>query len=152
MWNEIRNENDIESLMTEYGGFHDSCIVSINYQSGAKVDSEGAMLNGELTEHTLDMVLHSQWNKAIQLHFTGVRKCNIVGWQDNYFCDIFGAYISFHNDLLGKTCDDKLIVWADDEYFIPTNYTEERLISPNATNCTYIIAEKLSWRMITEEN
>lgn len=53
MWNEIRNENDIESLMTEYGGFHDSCIVSINYQSGAKVDSKGAMLNGELMEHLL---------------------------------------------------------------------------------------------------
>ena len=38
MWNEIKNEIDIENLMKEYCGFHDSCIVSINYHSGAFVD------------------------------------------------------------------------------------------------------------------
>lgn len=151
MWNEIKNENDIESLMDEYGGFHDSCIVSIKYQSGAKVDCNNAMSNGELLEHSVEMVLHSQWNNPIELRFIGVRKCSIVGWQDNYFCDIFGAYLSFHTDLLGKTRDDKLIVWADFENFNPTNYIEEKLISPNAANCTYIIAEKLLWRIITED-
>jgi len=30
MWNEIKNEFDIENLMKEYSRFHDSCIVSIN--------------------------------------------------------------------------------------------------------------------------
>lgn len=152
MWNEIKNENDIESLMDEYGGFHDSCIVSIKYQSGAKVDCNNAMSNGELLEHSVEMVLHSQWNNPIELCFIGVRKCSIVGWQDNYFCDIFGAYIKFHIDLLGKTRDDKLIVWADDgEWFDPTKYTEEKLISSNAANCTYVIAEKMFWRIITED-
>ncbi len=151
MWNEIKNENDIESIMNEYGGFHDSCIVSVNYHSGAYVDDNGGMANGELLEHSVEMVLHSQWNNPIELHFIGVRKCSIVGWQDNYFCDIFGAYLSFHTDLLGKTRDDKLIVWADYENFNPTNYIEEKLISPNAANCTYIIAEKLLWRIITED-
>ncbi len=151
MWNEIKNENDIESLMGEYGGFHDSCIVSVNYQSGAYVDDNGGMANGELLEHSVEIVLHSQWNNPIELRFIGVRKCSIVGWQDNYFCDIFGAYLSFHTDLLGKTRDDKLIVWADYENFNPTNYIEEKLISPNAANCTYIIAEKLLWRIMTED-
>lgn len=151
MWNEIKNENDIEIIMNEYGGFHDSCIVSVNYHSGAYVDDNGGMANGELLEHSVEMVLHSQWNNPIELRFIGVRKCSIVGWQDNYFCDIFGAYLSFHTDLLGKTRDDKLIVWADYENFNPTNYIEEKLISPNAANCTYIIAEKLLWRIITED-
>ena len=94
MWNEIKNEIDIENLMKEYSGFHDSCIVSINYHSGAFVDDTGAMANGELHEHSIEMILHSQCNKPIELRFTGVRKCNIVGWEDNYFCDIFGAYLN----------------------------------------------------------
>lgn len=105
---------------------------------------------GELLEHSIEMILHSQWNKPIELRFTGVRKCNIVGWQDNYFCEILGVYMSFHTDLLGKTCDDKLIVWADWDCFNPINYTEEKLISPNGKNCTYVIAEKLFWRIMTE--
>ena len=64
--------------------------------------------------------------------------------------DILGVYMSFHTDLLGKTCDDKLIVWADWDCFNPINYTEEKLISPNGKNCTYVIAEKLFWRIMTE--
>lgn len=151
MWNEINNEIDIENLMKKYCGFHDSCIVSINYYSGAFVDDSGGMANGEMLEHSIEMVLHSQWNKPIELRFAGVRKCNIVGWQDNYFCDIFGAYMSFHTELLGKTRDDKLIVWADCDGFRPINYTEEELISPNGENCTYVIAEKMSWRIMTED-
>lgn len=27
MWNEIKNDEAIQSLMAEYCGFHDSCIV-----------------------------------------------------------------------------------------------------------------------------
>ena len=48
MWNEVKNEIDIENLMKEYSSFHDSCIVSINYHSGAFVDDESAMVNGGL--------------------------------------------------------------------------------------------------------
>ena len=151
MWNEIKNEIDIENLMKEYSGFHDSCIVSINYQSGAFVDDKGAMANGGLLEHSIEMILHSQCNKPIELRFTGVRKCNIVGWEDNYFCDIFGAYLNFHSDLLGTTRDDKLIVWADCDGFNPINYTEEKPISTNGNHSTYVIAEKLFWRIKTED-
>jgi hypothetical protein len=59
--------------------------------------------------------------------------------------------MSFHTDLLGKTCNDKLIVWADWDCFNPINYTEEKPISPNGKNCTYVIAEKLFWRIMTED-
>ena len=151
MWNEIKNEVDIENLMKEYYGFHDSCIVSINYHSGAYVDDKGGMTKGELLEHSIEMILHSQWKKPIELRFTGVRKCNIVGFLDDYFCDIYGAYLDFHSDLLGGTRDDKLIVWADCDGFDPTEYTEETPISTNGNCCTYVIAEKLFWRIITED-
>ena len=53
MWNEIKNEIDIENLMKEYSGFHDSCIVSINYHSGAFVDDKGAMAYGGLLSTAL---------------------------------------------------------------------------------------------------
>ena len=151
MWNEIKNEVDIENLMKEYYGFHDSCIVSINYHSGAFVDDKGAMANGGLLEHSVEMILHSQWNKHIELRFTGVRKCNIVGFLDDYFCDIYGAYLDFHSDLLGGTRDDKLIVWADCDGFNPTEYTEETPISTNGNYSTYVIAEKLFWRITTDD-
>ena len=151
MWNEIKNEIDIKNLMKEYSGFHDSCIMSINYHSGAFVDDKGAMANGGLLEHSVEMILHSQWNKHIELRFTGVRKCNIVGWEDNYFCDIFGAYLKFHSELLGKTRDDKLIVWADCDSFDPIKYTEETPISTNGNYSTYVIAEKLFWRITTDD-
>ena len=149
MWNEIKNEIDIENLMEEYFGFHDSCIVSINYHSGAFVDGKGAMANGGLLEHSIEMILHSEWNKPIELRFTGVRKCNIVGFEDNYFCNIFGAYLNFHGDLLGRARDDKLIVWADCDVFNPTEYTEETPILTSGNRSTYVIAEKLFWRIIT---
>ena len=151
MWNEIKNEIDIESLMKEYSGFHDSCIVSINYHSGAYVDDKGAMANGGLLEHSVEMILHSQCNKPIELRFTGVRKCNIVGFEDNFFCDIFGAYLNFHRDLLGRTRDNKLIVWADCDSFNPIKYTEETPISTNGNYSTYVIAEKLFWRITTDD-
>ena len=151
MWNEIKNELDIETLMNEYGGFHDSCIVSINYHSGAFVDDKGTMAFGGLLEHCIEMILHSQWKNPIELRFTGVRKCNIVGWEDNYFCDIFGASLNFHSDLLGKTRDDRLIVWADSDGFNPANYTEENPISTDGKHSTYVIAEKLFWRIMTED-
>ncbi len=147
MWNEIKTETDIDELMKKCCGFHDSCIVSVNYSSGAYVDENGGMANGDEHEHIVDMTLHSQWGSPIELHFTGVHKCSIVGWQECYFCDIFGAYLAFHTDLLGKTRDDQLIVWADHEHFNPAVYTEARLISPNATNCTYVIAKRLFWRI-----
>ena len=151
MWNEIKNEIDIENLMKEYSCFHDSCIVSINYHSGAFVDEKGAMTNGELLDHSIEMILHSQCNKPIELRFTGVRKCNIVGFEDNYFCDIFGAYLNFHSDLLGRTRDNKLIVWADCDSFNPIKYTEETPISTNGNYSTYVIAEKLFWRITTDD-
>ncbi|MBQ9994459.1 MAG: hypothetical protein IJP17_07085 [Clostridia bacterium] len=152
MWNQIRCEEDINKLMAEYSQFHDSCIVSVNYKSGSEVDEQGAMRYGGLSEHTLDMVLHSQLHAPIELRFIGLRKCNIVGWQDNYFCDIFGAYLSLHTDLLEKTRDDILVVWADWDGFDPAKYIEEEIISADGRNCTYVVAEKLLWRMVQRAN
>lgn len=142
---EIKNEQDIEDIMCACAGFHDSCIVSVSYSSGAFVDENNGMGNGDFLEHSLTLILHSQWCSPIKLLFRGVRKFSVIGWEDNYFCDIFGAYLAFHSDLLGKCRDDRLIVWSDNEGFDPSSHTEDRVLSSHGS--TYIIAEKLFWEI-----
>ena len=149
MWTEVNDNTSIEKLMEDFGGFHDSCIVSVNYASGASVDENGGMSDGNSDEHTVSMVLHSQWKKPLEMFFSGVKKCCITGFRESYFCDIFGATLGFRTDLLGKTRDDKLIVWADwdDGNFDPKTHKD---IFPldNGNEVTYIIAEGLKYRFL----
>ncbi len=42
-WQSAETQKDIEQLMSAYGDFHDACIVSLNFQSGAFVDDKSAM-------------------------------------------------------------------------------------------------------------
>ncbi|OBY11855.1 hypothetical protein [Clostridium paraputrificum] len=143
-WKNIKTEDDIEELFNIYGGFHDSCIVSVNFKSGAFVDNEMAMNFGDAQSRKLHVVFHRQWQpSAIELCFTGLRQLHLVGWQDNYLCDIFDAYISIHNKLLpGKP--EQVIVWADTYYF-DINNINNRIAEPANT---YIIANELKWRII----
>lgn len=144
-WTEITDDIAIKELMRKFAGFHDSYIVSVNYSSSAYVDKSGAMGCGEKSEHTVSVILHSQWAKPLELLFSGVRKCMITGFSEYYFCDIFGASIKFRTDLLGKTRDDRLIVWADYESFDPFLHRESYPLD-NLHEVTYIIAEKLKYR------
>lgn len=150
MWTEVTDNAVIEKLMSDYGGFHDSCIVSISYESGSFVDAKGAMGDGISDEHTVSLIVNSQWGKPLELFFSGVRRCNITGFRESYFCDIFGATLMFRTDLLGKTRDDRLIVWADCENFDPKTYTE-RYPLDNGYEATYIIAERLKYRFLDKE-
>ena len=59
MWNQINNQADINNLLTEYYEFHDSCICSVDYKSGAKVDEEGSM-HGICEECALTVRFESQ--------------------------------------------------------------------------------------------
>lgn len=151
MWNKIETQDDIKALMSIYADFHDSCIVSINYTSGYYCDEFGHMHFGSTENHMIIMKVHSTWAEPIEMRFTGVRKCSIVGWRDFYNNEIHDASLSFHTKLLGKTRDDRLIVFADGS-FNPELYNEESVISKNHYSPTYIIAEKMSWRFQNENN
>jgi len=37
VWNEITSQDDLNVLMNQFGGFHDSCIKELKYVSGAFV-------------------------------------------------------------------------------------------------------------------
>ena len=142
-WKDIETESDISELMETYGSFHDSCIVSLNYQSGNSVDNNETMNFGSSNEHELTIVFNSQWDpKTLELKFVGVRQMHITGWQDNYLNDIFEAKISFYDGLLSDKTK-RLIAWTDNEDLDPSKISNG-LQEPGDT---YIIADSLKWRI-----
>lgn len=146
-WKEITSQDDIDGLFDIYGGFHDSCIVSVSYKSGAFVDHTQAMHFGDPSERELSVVFHRQWKPQIlELCFTGLRQLHLIGWQNQYFCDIFDAHLSFYMGLLPGE-PEKVIVWAD--------YSDFNVEKINNTlhepSDTYIIANALKWRIIDSE-
>ena len=67
-------------------------------------------------------------------------------YTENYFPEIQEAFVSFRTDLLGKTRDDRMIVWTDGCFdpFVP-----ERL-DLRSVPTSYIIAQALQWRLLQE--
>ncbi len=143
-WQSIKTEKDIESLMSTYGGFHDSCIVSLSFQNGAFVDDKGTLHYGNASDRILSVTFNSQWKpRTIELQFIGLRQMHLVGWQDNYTCDISDAYLAFHENVLpGRP--DRLIVWSDTDWFDITKIDN----SIHEPTDTYIVANDLKWRVI----
>lgn len=148
-WIEIKNQNDIEKLLAEYGDFHDSCIVALSYKSGAYVDNETkAMGFGKASDRELYVTFQRQWEPVeLELCFTGVRRLHLVGWQDNYFCDIADCYLAIHHNLLPGT-PKEVIVWADTDSFDLARVSESNRIAEPAD--TYIISNNLKWRIVNK--
>ena len=143
-WRDIRTQTDIEILMSEYADFHDSCIVSVHYESGSSVDERGAMSNGGSEEKILLLTMHSQWaQKPIELRFVGVRQFGFAGWQANYFCDIYACSLEFRTDLQGKGMDTPLIVWSDQCGTL--DHTPALLDEPMSS---FVISAALSYRIL----
>lgn len=146
-WHEVFTQKDIDDLLDAYCGFHDACIVSVNFVSGMHVDNEKAMHFGEFGKYALNMVFHSQWSDdALELHFAGLRRFHLVGAQDNYTNEIFEAFIKFYDDLLPSKYQTptQVIVWADKSDF-DVNNIYSQLTEPADT---YVIAHSLKWRLI----
>jgi hypothetical protein len=103
-WKELSTQNDIDELLGTYGGFHDSCIVSMCYRSGTFVDDKKTMHFGDSSVHELLVVFHRQCEPiALEMCFTGLRQLHLTGWQDNYSCDIYDAHLSFYEGILPGT-------------------------------------------------
>lgn len=147
-WKEIKDQKDIEELFNVYGGFHDSCIVNLYYESGAGVNREKSMYFGGASNRQLCVTFQRQWDPiTIELCFSGLRRLHLVGWQDNYFCDVTSAYLAFHERLLLGN-PSKVIVWADTDWFnVEKVATSNALVEPADT---YIVSNYLKWRILNE--
>ena len=146
-WNIIETQEDIDGLLSAYNYFHDSCMVSLNFQSGAFVDdNDWAMHFGNAEDRILSVVFQSQWKpKTIELQFSGLRQIHLIGWQDNYWCDISSAYLAFHNGLLPGS-PRRVIVWSDTDWFDVAKIDN----SIHEPADTYIVANALRWRVVGE--
>lgn len=147
-WKEVHTQKDIEFLLQQAGNFHDSCIVSLSYRSGAGVDDELRMGMGSAQQHILHLVLQRQALPiTIELYFSGVRRFFVQGWQENYFCDLFGCSLTYHHDLTDKS-GEQLIVWTDSPgYDFDELFQQSSLDVPAVS---FVIAENLKWRFLEE--
>ncbi len=147
IWHQISTTEDIDDLMNVYCGFHDSCIVALNFVSGTSVDSERSMVFCGYGKYAVNIIFHSLWNDyALELNFSGVRRLHLVGAQDNYSNDILEASIKFYDNLFPSSYSTpaRVIIWADSKNFNPQNI-EPQLIEPADT---FIVAHTLKWRLI----
>lgn len=145
-WFQIKSQTDIDHLLDEYYGFHDSCIVSVNYESGARISSDGSMY-GVNKNCSLIMKFESQMpkyhehpeKKTLELKFNGLRRCNLIGYQENYFSGLIACHLSLYQGF---------IVWSDDDWFDPEKYQDTSLLKePMAT---FVVADGLEWRFVEQ--
>lgn len=145
-WREIKTQADIDALDQEVCGFHDSCIVGIEYKTGTFVSKDRSMHMGwQPEDYTLLLSLDTQLSgDVVELLFSGVRRVHIAGLERNYDATILSGYLAFNKGVLP---DDprRLIIWSDYDWFEPSKMGENA--TAGAGNAiTYIIAEGLKWR------
>ncbi len=132
MWNEITNEEDLQSFMKCMYFFHDSCIKELKYISGAYVDENLSMypLNDQ---RVLKVIFQRQYdeNSMIELEFQGLKYLNLFPLDEQYTCEILDSTL-----ILKNNC----VYWADSG-----ELSEEDIESYDGT---VICASKLRWRSI----
>lgn len=146
MWHEINKDEDITEFLEKTGELHDSVIVSVSYDSGCSGTDTGLICFPPSDEHTLRLVVDSEWTGRIEIYFTGVRYFSFFGYSDTYVKNIFGCELEFRTDLLGKTRDDRLILWNDGG--IPD--IRKLRIDLKGDNPSFIISEHMKWRFIED--
>lgn len=127
-WNIISTENDIEELLKSFNYFHDSCLVSLRYISGACVDKADLSMNPINNKRSLFVTFQSQSRNcySIELLFKKIVKLNLEPDNENYDCSIWEATIK----RIGK-----YICWADTDNFDINNPIG-----------TWIICENILWK------
>lgn len=126
MWTEIKDEKDIQSLMTSFGGFHDSCLRDVYISTGDYVDENLAM---NLENKTIASLLFQRQFKpdtVLELKFYEVQQFNYKVVTSNYNAVIYDVTLKIENGL---------IYWADDEEW-----------EINDHDCVWISGKKMFWR------
>ena len=142
-WNIIKTSADIDILIKEYYGFHDTCLVETYYKTGEFVDKNNAMHVASRNKKELHMIFHSQWKDTpLELCFTGVKQCRFGGWTESYGPEILDCHLAIHKDLFLPRLNDPLIVWADEMCFSPKDDIEILREPP----VSFVIATDLKWR------
>ena len=103
-WSYIETQEDVDFLLEQTSGFHDSVIKELSYVSGSYVDDNKAMHCTDSTR-TVTIRFDSQWCNSIEMVFEGVTALNLRPSQDNYDSIIFSASLFLRNATI-FFCDD----------------------------------------------
>lgn len=131
MWNEINTYEDIEDFRhkTEIKDDWENVeIISLKYEN-----------------NSLLLVLESHTLGRLEMFFEGVRHFSNFRLGRSYWKYCGGCYLEFRTDLLGKTRDDRLIMWTDSSKV----FHNEKPFNFEADN-SIVIAYKMKYRFIED--
>lgn len=66
-WSMVKIQEDTNFLMKTFNYFHDSCIASMQYKSGAYVDKSNFYINPMSTERALSVIFHSRFKNGFAI-------------------------------------------------------------------------------------
>lgn len=92
MWNEIADEEDLNSFMDAMYGFHDSCVKEIKYISGAYVEETLSMFPIN-NRRILSVIIQRQFKNpsVIEMQFMGLKYLRLFPNDENYTSEILDA-------------------------------------------------------------
>ena len=100
MWNTISSKEDLDSFISVFGGFHDSCLKEMKYNSGAYVANDLSMYPYN-KERLLRLIFQRQYDNpaAIEMEVSGLIIMRLsLKDADLYTCEILGATMIMAED------------------------------------------------------
>ncbi|WP_017811932.1 hypothetical protein [Paenibacillus shenyangensis] len=135
-WQQINNQEDIDHIMTRFGGFHDSCIKELYIWTGHHVDEDLSMSVPMQRDYKVRLLVQRQYANptAIELMFDELVQLYIKPSPENYDSIIYGANF---------LCKDGLFYWADDREWTPEKAHQYQDVN-------WICSNKMKWREVNE--
>lgn len=132
MWNEIKNDIELQQFMDLVNCFHDGCVKEIRYLSGAYVNADLSMYPmNDCRTLQLVIQLQNETVSMIEMKFEGLKFLRLTPVCDKYTCEISAASMFF---------SDNRIYWCDDVCSGKTDFDN--------FDGTAICAEKVCYRVI----
>lgn len=131
MWTEINSDKDIEAFMQK--------------TAICDADESFEIVSMKYENHNLSLVIESRTTGKIEMFFEYVYHFSNFRFGRSYWKYDGGCYLEFRTDLLGRTRNDRLIVWTDN-HSVLNNVLESD--SDNAV----IVAERMKYRFVAIDN
>lgn len=119
MWKQVKTKSDIEELIFESQNFHDCCLHSMEYSSGAYVNKDGSMYPIN-SSRILTMQMHQQGSpaKVLQLRFEGLQALVLSPTSPDYTCELLEGYVILQNDEIILSSDGLDVGTKEQRLFI----------------------------------
>lgn len=103
-WEYIETQDDVDRLMDEAAGFHDTILKSLHYVSGGYVSTDRSMHPFD-DERRVTMVFESQITNPVEIVFEGVTALNLRPADDHYTSNVLAASLNV-KDCTVFFCDE----------------------------------------------